>query len=557
VSGFGKVFPSRVKPKPTRPAPEPIPEPVPAPAHVPVPEPAPVPVPQPAPTPTPKPVPPPVVTPPPPEPAPIPSPVIHRPPEVRDGRGLADAVRALQAGQTLTVWPGEYRDNAEVKAAGVTLVAPEGAVITGSDVVTMWAHAGSTWWTPWTPLPSNPTIVSGWPTMLPGRDWAARTEHVFLDGRALELAPDPAAVKPGTFAVLADRIVIGDDPAGRVVEVSKRRYWLRILAEGVTARGLTMRHAANLIQQGGALDLAGGRGALVLDCDLGHASGAVLDLSGRGHTVSGCRIHHGGQLGVTGKAYDLLFEANEVSHNNVRGFDPAWAAGGTKFHQGGVDSSNPPAQQLRILRNRVHSNNGPGLWADVWVNDALLEGNRVWGNAYQGINIELSMNVDVLRNVAWRNGFGLPWPIPSSRVDPPAWGLGAAYYVLASRNVRVQENIAVDNADGVTVWQDDRWGARTTGVSVDRNTIVQGAAPGDPRAISWLQSGGGVIDQASCGGSGNRVLAASGVRFEAPGLGLTSDRAAFARSHWDWEGGTLTAAEVAAILQQHGIPANL
>jgi hypothetical protein len=551
VSGFGKVFPTRVKPKPTKPTPEPVP--------IPDPEPTPVPVPVPEPAPTPTPPPPVEATPPPPTeptPAPAPSPVIHRPPEVRDGKGLAAAVPLLKPGQTLTVWPGVYRDSIELRTPGVTIDAPEGAVITGSDVLTMWAHSGSTWWTPWAPLPASPTAIDGWRTMLPGREWASRSEQVFLDGQELTLVPDAGSVKTGTFAVLADRIVIGDDPAGRVVEVSKRRYWLRVMAEGVTLTGLTMRHAANLIQQGGGLDLAAGHACVVSDCDLGYASGAVLDLSGSGHAIVNSRIHHGGQLGVTGKSYELLFEGNDVSHNNTRGYDPAWEAGGSKFHQGGVDSSNPPHQGLRILGSIFRDNLGPGCWTDVWVNGARVQGCRSSGNAYQGFNIELSMNVDVLGCVAYQNGFGLPWPLPDGRVDPPAWVLGAGIYVLASRSVRVQDCVAAHNADGITVWADKRWGGRVTGVSVDRNTIIQDAVPGDPRAISWAQSDGGVIDQATCGGSGNRVAMVPGVRFEGPGF-TTGDRRAFAASRWDWQGTTLPTGEVAGVLQQHGIPATV
>jgi parallel beta-helix repeat protein len=399
----------------------------------------------------------------------------------------------------------------------------------------------------------TPATVSGWATMLSEKAGTGYAESVFLDGVELQAVATLAECVSGTFFVQASSstIWIADDPTGKVVEVAKRAFALKVTA-AATVRGLTVRHAAN-IAQGGAMVQAGD-GCTLDGNDFGYASACVLDVSSTGATITNNLVHHGGQLGVTGKAFSLTFTGNTVYENNTRGYDPAWEAGGSKFHQGGESSlATAPYQGVTITSNTFRDNHGPGIWPDVYANGYLISDNRVFGNDWTGINVELSKGVEVTGNVVYNNGHGITGS-PHDRVEPPLWGTGGGIQVLASDGVNVHDNVLAWNADGIVVWQDARETPMET-VSVDDNTIIQHAASGDAYAIAYLESGGGSI-AVSVGGSRNVVYAASGVYFNwlGDGSGRTTSRATMATTRGDWTGTSLTLVEAQNVCAANGIP---
>jgi parallel beta-helix repeat protein len=467
---------------------------------------------------------------------------------------ITAAIAAASAGQSILVRAGTYREAVTVNKA-VTIQGASGAVVKGSDVVTGWAHPeGSTtqWFASHTSLGMTPATVSGWATMLAEKAGTGYAESVFLDGVELLAVATLAECVSGTFFVQASSstIWIADDPTGKAVEVTKRAFALKVTA-AATVRGLTVRHCAN-IAQGGAMVQAGDACTLA-DNDFGYASACVLDVSSTGASVTNNLVHHGGQLGVTGKAFSLTFTGNEVYECNTRGYDPAWEAGGSKFHQGGADSTNPPHQGLTITTNTFRNNYGPGLWLDVWVNGATVSGNRCYSNGWHGINVELSKNVVVTGNVCYSNGFGISGA-PHGRTEPPAGPLGAGIYVLSSDSINVHHNVCAWNADGIAIIQDDRWTPMQV-VSCDDNTVIQHAAASDPYALGYFEWPGGVISD-TVGGSRNVVYNASGVYFNwlGDGASRTTSRATMATTRGDWTGTSLTLTEAQNVCSTNGIP---
>jgi hypothetical protein len=462
------------------------------------------------------------------------------------------AIDAASAGQSILVRAGTYREAVTVNKA-VTIQGASGAVIKGSDVLTGWDVDGTgLYGVAHAPGSSTPPTIDGWATMLPESAAGATSDAVYIDGVESQPVSSTGACTTGKFHQAIGRLYLGDDPTGKTVEVAARDFALKLTA-AATVRGLTVRHCRNVAQGGAMVRLADG--CTLEDCDLGYASACVLDVSSTGATVTNCLIHHGGQLGVTGKAYSLTFGPNNtVYENNTRGYDPAWEAGGSKFHQGGATSlATAPYQGVTISGNTFRNNYGPGLWVDVYGNGYTITGNRCYSNGWQGINYELSKAAVISGNVCYSNGHGITGA-PHSRVEPPQWGLGAGIYVLASDGVNVHDNVLAWNADGITVWQDGRETPMET-VSVDDNTVIQHAASGDAYALAYLESAGGSI-AVSVGGSRNVIYGATGVFYNwlGDGASRTTNRATMATTRGDWTGTSLTLVEAQNVCAANGIP---
>ena len=78
-------------------------------------------------------------------------------------------------------------------------------------------------------------------------------------------------------------------------------------------------------------------------------------------------------------------------HDNNREYVDAWhSAGGLKVTE---------SQGLEIRGNDVRRNDGPGIWTDLDVRDAVIAGNVVLDSMRSGIEIELSTDVITVDNV--------------------------------------------------------------------------------------------------------------------------------------------------------------
>jgi parallel beta-helix repeat protein len=469
---------------------------------------------------------------------------------------ITAAIAAATTGQSVYVRAGTYREAVTVGKA-ITIQGATGATLKGSDILPGWAettYSGSPrWYAAWTPKGRTPDTIDGWTTMLAEKAGTGWAESVFVDGTEWPAVATNAECVGDVFWIDAtlNLVVLGADPAARTVEVSAEAFVLKLTA-AATIRGLTVRHCAN-VAQGGAMVQAG-NGCTLDGNDFGYASACVLDVSSTGATITNNLVHHGGQLGVTGKAFTLAFTGNEVYENNTRGYDPAWEAGGSKFHQGGAaDLATAPYQGNSITSNTFRNNYGPGLWVDVYGNGYTITGNRCYSNGWQGINFELSKGAVITGNVCYQNGHGITGS-PHGRTEPPLWALGANIYVLASDDVNVHHNVCAWGADGITVWQDGRETPMET-VSVDDNTIIQHAAAGDAYALAYLESGGGAI-AVTVEGSRNVVYAASGVYFNwlGDGASRTTSRATMASTRGDWTGTSLTLVEAQNVCAANGIP---
>lgn len=360
-----------------------------------------------------------------------------------------------------------YRESVTIDKP-LTLDGGGEAEIRGSDVWGDWREQGSVW----VSAKSVPMFVAPERSICEG---ASRRclwhEQVYADGRPLVQVPsDP---KPGQFAIDAGRkVLIGENPEGRSIEVTTRPSWVVGASDGVTVRGITMKHAAETGVWNG-----GRSGWTVEDSDLSYAHEKNLALTlGSDLLARDNDLHGAGQLGMSSNEADVEIVGNRIHGNNTEEFSAVWEAGGIKLAQ---------PRTARILDNEVYRNGEIGIWIDVVNPDQSsveIGRNRVHHNPRQGIRVEITKNFDVRDNVVWENG----------------WGQGDSYNgsgisINGSRDGVVEGNVLAWNASGIGVIQQDR--ARTeeqpydttTNVRLNDNTILQDEVPGtsDHAAIFW------------------------------------------------------------------------
>ena len=164
-------------------------------------------------------------------------------------------------------------------------------------------------------------------------------------------------------------------------------------------------------------------------------------------------IHHNGRYGISGGygSVDSLVEGNEIAFNNTGGHD--WLdAGATKFIT---------TRGLKVLRNDVHDNDGPGLWTDGNNAGTLIEGNDVHDNAGTGIIHEISYDAVIRRNSVVNNGHD-----DSYRLG------GAGIQISSSRDTEVAENEVLDNRQGIVVAQQGDRGSGPLGAYEARDNRI-------------------------------------------------------------------------------------
>ena len=138
------------------------------------------------------------------------------------------------------------------------------------------------------------------------------------------------------------------------------------------------------------------------------------------HILRG-KFLHNGQVGMGGIGDGIVIEGAEFAFNNIwSGFNPGWAAGGTKFWN---------VRNFTMRNCTSHHNGGPGLWWDHECDDVLVEHNNVYDNGRQGIQYEISSNATIRWNRCCKNGRDF-WK----------WVFGSQILIQNSKNCRVYEN---------------------------------------------------------------------------------------------------------------------
>lgn len=345
--------------------------------------------------------------------------------KVPAGGSIQRAALLAGPGGTVCLAAGLYRMQEVAPLAGQSFLGEPGTILNGARIVAGFERAGAYW------------QVSGIRPYPRGGSGQCRSGTLclqpvalFLDGTPLRRVASRSELGPGRYFVetTAGRVVIGDDPTSRTVEVASARFAFRGEAPNVRVRGLVIEKYDSPAQEG-AVE-AKGPGWRVEATEVRENAGAGIGVV-TGGVVRDCAIHHNGQLGATAGGTDILFENNRIYANNTADFDPAWEAGGLKITE---------SRSVTLRGNRVDRNGGPGLWCDIDCRDVLIEGNHVEENLGPGIFYEISYAAVIRRNTLRRNG--------DARAT---WFWDADIQIAASEDVEVSDNDITVRPDGRAV----------------------------------------------------------------------------------------------------------
>jgi hypothetical protein len=318
-------------------------------------------------------------------------------------RTLSYAIANTANGGTIVLRAGTYREGNLEGPSGKRLTiqsAPGEAVwAAGSDVMTGWTSSEGDWFhNGFTPSFSagdlNPTLVNSTHPLAGDPDMA------FIDGRQLTQVGSRAAVVPGTFFVddPNNRLWIGDNPAGRVVEAATRDEALTIKGAGTVVRGIGFHHYATHISRLGAVKARANsvrfENVVVADNAAAGLSVMAADAVIRSSSATG-----NGQLGIHGEgANRLLVEGTLLRGNNRERFSAIASSGGLKA----TNSDN-----VVLRRNLADGNFAHGLWLDLSSDSGTIVRNVARNNTAAGIIIEMATSEIVASNVSVYNEAGI------------------------------------------------------------------------------------------------------------------------------------------------------
>lgn len=358
-------------------------------------------------------------------------------------RTINHAVAVAQPGDAIEVRGGVYHESVQVFEKEVHIRAATNAnvVLDGADEVSEFVASNGDWYSPgWTtefetnvgPMVYADEPVAGYP------------DQVFLDDQPLQQVLSRGSVRPGTFFhdTVRDRLWIGNDPNGRLVEASTLKWGIYLnQADGSSLTNLTVRRYATEFHQ---------EGAVRAYADHLRLSGLTTEynayigtsLIGDDIIVTDGRFRHNGYIGLHGDSLsNVVVDRAVITHNNAEGFSGHHSAAGLKFTR---------ATGIVVRNSDVTDNDGPGLWTDIDSSGITFTGNFVTHNKRSGVQIELSNNVTVSDNVVARSG-------------------EAGVWVLESQSVNVWHNAVLDNRHEIYVLEGPR--SDVTSVSI-RNNIV-------------------------------------------------------------------------------------
>lgn len=345
------------------------------------------------------------------------------------GDDLARLASDSAPGTRFLLESGVHRISTVKPKQGQEFVGSPGTVLSGAVEVTGFVPNGQTWVAQVDV--ANATARGRCRDDAPGCRFP---EQVFVDEVRWERVATGFVPSAGQWSLTDGLLTLGEDPGARQVELSHIPHAFLKGGSDVRIAGMIIEKFAPPAQSG-AVHAEGSPGWVIEDSEIRYNHGAGLTL-GPAMTVRHNHLHHNGQFGINGSGTDVLVEFNEISFNNVAGFNPQWAAGGTKFVM---------TKDLVVRNNYVHDNDGPGLWTDIDNERALISTNTVVDNGHAGIKHEISFEATIDLNLVVGNGF-----------DHPVNRRGAGILVRESPGVDVTNNQVLDNAHGIVAIQESR-----------------------------------------------------------------------------------------------------
>jgi parallel beta-helix repeat protein len=412
---------------------------------------------------------------------------------IMPGQNIQSVVNSHPAGTTFLLRAGVHRNQTITPRSGDSFVGETSGstrltMLSGARVLSGWSYDGARWYVSGQTQGTTP-VTSSAEACRSTHPRCSFAEDLFFDNVMKYHEDVLSEVGPGEwfFDYAADRIYVGDNPAGRVVETSVTPFLFnQSAASNVTVQDLIIEKYATPTGSG-AVNLGyspnGARNWIISGSEVrwNHGAGIGMDAE----TIARNNyVHHNCGFGFVGAGLNVIVEGNQIAFNNIMagststcGYEPFWGAGGSKW----VWTTN-----LVVRGNFSHHNDGPGLWTDINNIYSLYEDNTIEDNARAGIFHEISYDATIRNNTIRRNGTAknFPW-----------WTTDAGIEIVSSRNVEVYGNTLVDNWQGITGLNDHR-GTGNNGPWVLTNLYVH-----DNHVTSRIPDGGsgrtGLVDSAN------------------------------------------------------------
>lgn len=365
---------------------------------------------------------------------------------IAPGANIPLTVASAPPGTTFRLAAGIHRSKAFTPRTGdifegVYVKGRRASILAGCRVLSSWTYERGRWWIGGQ-AQQGQVNPSG--TLRPDYPRADYPEDLFMDDVLKRHVATLVDVEPGTwfFDYPANRIYVGDNPYGKLVETSVTPYVLTGVngVSRVLFRDLIIEKYATPTATGALALGDSGHGGFEWEmarCEMRQCHGGAVWNDTQSITRD-CYIHHIGGMALMGAGAGILIEGNEIAYNNTCGYDQFWGAGGSKWVW---------TTDLTVRGNFAHHNKGPALWTDINNLRTIYEDNRCEDNDRAGIFHEISYDATVRRNTCKRNGLGR---------DYPWWTTGAGIEIVGSRNVEVTENHVEDNWQGITGLMDHR-----------------------------------------------------------------------------------------------------
>jgi hypothetical protein len=387
-------------------------------------------------------------------------------------------VDAHPAGTHFVIKPGIHRHFQVAPRDNDIFEGEPGAVLTGAAILSDedWIEeiAGTRWYI------ENQTQQSEvYGECLPAHPRCGYNEAVFRNNAPLEHVARLGKVTTGTFFHdrKHDRIYVGDDPVGHLMEVLLTPWAFDHAGHDVTIKGPADPAQSFVVEKYASPNQNGAIRALDWTIDnvevrWNHGSGVEFD--GAGGKIRGCHVHHNGMNGIT--IYQMHggeIRGCESEGQGWNGTDPAWELGWGKVWQ---------TDGFLIRGNYIHED-ARGPWTDNANINVIIEYNVCVDNAYEGIKHEISYDAIIRYNICMGNA-----------IIEDDWLWGAQILVQNSANVEVHDNyvrVATGWGDGIGIIEQDRsdFGPQTHGpfisnsLDIHDNMIVFEGPVGDLGAV--------------------------------------------------------------------------
>ena len=369
-------------------------------------------------------------------------------------RTIAEAAKIAQAGDTVLIHAGTYRETVVIEKSGtpqnpIRFEAAPGAyvTITGADQITDWRkETGASEKDNFYSMDWGRDLVPDFGGKRVDEDnLVFRTEQVMVQDYALKQVLSRAALTRGTFWIDSENKRLyawsssNEKLPERRVEVSVRPLLMRVTGENVHVKGLRFRYAANPAQQSAA-DFRGA-GGVIEDCVFERTNSVGAGFRAPNQTVRRCVFQDNGQMGWgAGRAHNSVISDCITRNNNTKNFPRGFEAGGDKIVL---------TRGLVIENSQFTDNRGTGIWFDIGNEACIVRNCLLANNEDSGIFYEISYGLQLRDNVIVGNGWAN---------YPGWWGGWSGATLSSSPGAVIERNLFVGNREGF----DFREQSRTT-----------------------------------------------------------------------------------------------